>query len=97
MSEFPSVYQSVHLSGFLNHRWITAEWLACSKSCGGGISTRNVYCVQVMGDGSFKPSDQDCLDEKPASKKPCNQFPCPIWKAGDWAPVSVTVCLFVCS
>lgn len=28
------------------HRWITDEWSACTKTCGGGVMERTVVCTE---------------------------------------------------
>ncbi len=69
--------------------WITGEWQSCSKSCGGGMSRRHLYCVEELHGKSFRRIyDGLCHTPKPKTKKPCNQYSCPRWYAGQWSPVS---------
>jgi Thrombospondin type 1 domain len=79
----------------LVYRWIVdGDWSQCSSSCTddvGGISTRLVYCVEEMSDGTTQRTlDKLCdQNEKPASQQPCNSnTECPKWVPGAWSPVS---------
>jgi len=71
-------------------RWITGDWLACSRPCGGGYSVRNSYCVEELKDGSFQRTlDELCPTAKQNTNRTCNEFECPKWIAGQWSPVSI--------
>uniref|UniRef100_A0AAR2L7P9 A disintegrin-like and metallopeptidase (reprolysin type) with thrombospondin type 1 motif, 7 n=1 Tax=Pygocentrus nattereri TaxID=42514 RepID=A0AAR2L7P9_PYGNA len=51
--------------------WITGNWSECSRSCAGGMQTRQVTCSWNTG--------VDCdLQAKPASSLPCNIQECPV-------------------
>ncbi|KFP34461.1 ADAMTS-like 3, partial [Colius striatus] len=58
--------------------WHVEEWQQCSRTCGGGIQTRKVYCKQLLTDGSFlKHSDDTCQEPKLPTSKPCAKVDCP--------------------
>uniref|UniRef100_A0A8C2UB35 ADAMTS like 3 n=1 Tax=Coturnix japonica TaxID=93934 RepID=A0A8C2UB35_COTJA len=58
--------------------WHVEEWQQCSRTCGGGIQTRKVYCKQLLTDGSFlKHSDDTCQDPKLPTTKSCAKVDCP--------------------
>ena len=75
-------------------RWVVdGEWSKCSSSCAEdktGVSTRLVYCVEELVDGSTQRTlDRLCdASAKPATKRPCNaDTVCPKWVSGPWSPV----------
>lgn len=49
----------------------------CTKSCGGGIKTRQVQCKQVMAQNHIvnRPESQ-CPTIKPQDRRPCNTKQC---------------------
>ncbi|KAL6468877.1 hypothetical protein MHYP_G00224010 [Metynnis hypsauchen] len=58
--------------------WITGNWSECSRSCAGGMQTREVTCSWNTG--------VDCdLQAKPASNMPCNIQECPVNVDIDWS------------
>ncbi|XP_063229070.1 protein madd-4 [Bacillus rossius redtenbacheri] len=58
-------------------RWHAAEWSKCSRSCGGGVKTRQVDCKQVMAQNHVVPRPPSkCPAAKPADRKPCNTKAC---------------------
>ncbi|XP_026712235.1 ADAMTS-like protein 3 isoform X1 [Athene cunicularia] len=72
--------------------WHVEEWQQCSRTCGGGIQTREVYCKQLLTDGSFlKHSDDTCQEPKLATTKPCAKVDCPPQLVvGEWSKCSVS-------
>lgn len=68
-------------------KWVEGDWSICSASCNGGTQTRSVTCksdTQVF-------EESLCGDNKPASTRACNSFPCDIkasWKVGPWGSCS---------
>ncbi|XP_062305266.1 ADAMTS-like protein 1 isoform X3 [Osmerus eperlanus] len=73
-------------------RWENSPWTACSTSCGGGIQSRSVSCVEEDLQGSVTASEEwKCLyAPKTAILQPCNAFDCPTWSAQDWSPCTTT-------
>ncbi|KAG7243310.1 hypothetical protein INR49_011765 [Caranx melampygus] len=73
-------------------RWESSPWTACSTSCGGGIQSRSVSCVEEDMQGTITPTDEwKCLySPKTAILQPCNTFDCPTWLAQEWSPCTVT-------
>ncbi|KAJ0006560.1 hypothetical protein NQD34_013833 [Periophthalmus magnuspinnatus] len=73
-------------------RWESSPWTACSTSCGGGIQSRSVTCVEEDMQGNITPTDEwKCLySPKTAVVQPCNAFDCPTWHAQEWSPCTVT-------
>ncbi|KAI5644724.1 immunoglobulin i-set domain-containing protein [Phthorimaea operculella] len=58
-------------------RWHTGDWTKCSKTCGGGVKTREVECKQVMAQSHVveRPATL-CGSPRPAATKSCNSRPC---------------------
>ncbi|CAK6967993.1 ADAMTS-like protein 1 isoform X1 [Scomber scombrus] len=73
-------------------RWESSPWTACSTSCGGGIQSRSVSCVEEDMQGIITPTEEwKCLySPKTAILQPCNTFDCPTWLAQEWSPCTVT-------
>ncbi|XP_024910860.1 ADAMTS-like protein 1 isoform X6 [Cynoglossus semilaevis] len=72
--------------------WESSPWTACSTSCGGGIQSRSVSCVEEDMQGTITATDEwKCLySPKTAILQPCNTFDCPTWLAQEWSPCTVT-------
>ena len=61
--------------------WLVGEWSGCTKSCGGGIQTRNISCKNKhIGPCSAK--------NKPTDRQKCDDVPCPYWSIGQWSKCS---------
>ncbi|XP_075968419.1 ADAMTS-like protein 1 [Anarhichas minor] len=73
-------------------RWESSPWTACSTSCGGGIQSRSVSCVEEDMQGVITTAEEwKCLySPKTAILQPCNTFDCPTWLAQEWSPCTVT-------
>ncbi|XP_038588192.1 ADAMTS-like protein 1 isoform X2 [Micropterus salmoides] len=73
-------------------RWESSPWTACSTSCGGGIQSRSVSCVEEDMQGVITLTEEwKCLySPKTAILQPCNTFDCPTWLAQEWSPCTVT-------
>ncbi|XP_026209246.1 ADAMTS-like protein 1 isoform X2 [Anabas testudineus] len=73
-------------------RWESSPWTACSMSCGGGIQSRSVSCVEEDMQGTITPTEEwKCLySPRTAILQPCNTFDCPTWLAQEWSPCTVT-------
>ena len=54
-------------------------WGDCSKSCGSGIQTRQVECVQLNSAGFFHLAENAYCDhmQRPSVERACNAIPCP--------------------
>ncbi len=75
--------------------WVTGEWSACSRTCGGGKKTRAVSCKVYDADGvSFKLDSTPgkvnlCAGTPPADSQICNPAQCPAgtvaYVTGDWS------------
>lgn len=77
-------------------RWESTPWTACSSSCGGGIQSRSVSCVEEDIQGHISPVEEwKCMyTPKMPVLQPCNIFDCPKWLAQEWSPV-ITLFVFL--
>ncbi|XP_017515524.3 ADAMTS-like protein 1 isoform X2 [Manis javanica] len=73
-------------------RWDATPWTACSSSCGGGIQSRAVSCVEEDIQGHVTSVEEwKCMyTPKKPIVQPCNIFHCPKWLAQEWSPCTVT-------
>ncbi|XP_053558618.1 ADAMTS-like protein 1 [Bombina bombina] len=73
-------------------RWESTPWTACSSSCGGGIQSRSVSCVEEDMQGHISSVEEwKCMyTPKMPIVQPCNIFDCPKWLAQEWSPCTVT-------
>ncbi|KAE8632724.1 hypothetical protein XENTR_v10001652 [Xenopus tropicalis] len=73
-------------------RWENTPWTACSSSCGGGIQSRTVSCVEEDIHGQISSVEEwKCMyTPKMPIVQPCNIFDCPKWLAQEWSPCTVT-------
>ncbi|XP_036133997.1 ADAMTS-like protein 3 [Molossus molossus] len=69
-------------------RWHTGSWGPCSATCGVGIQTRDVHCLNP---GEAPAPAEACREEKPHTLRACNQFDCPpSWHIEEWQQCSRT-------
>ena len=69
--------------------WTHGDWSPCSRSCGGGKMTRDVYC----NNGSKHVADSECdRSSKPSTSLLCNTQACrkPKWVYSEWSRCSKT-------
>lgn len=75
-------------------RWRTGDFSECSESCGGGIMTRPVECIQEFASGPdsiLRLPDYMCSDNRPQTERRCNVIECPaVWVIGNWSECSVS-------
>ncbi|XP_053508704.1 A disintegrin and metalloproteinase with thrombospondin motifs 9 [Ictalurus furcatus] len=64
--------------------WEYSPWSECSKSCGGGTRRRSATCMSPENDES------KCNSRDKLVVQPCNEFPCPQWRTGEWSECLVT-------
>lgn len=69
--------------------WWTGEWSECSRSCNGGLRTREVLCKRRISTTEEKILDDSaCTPPRPSFTEPCNNHSCPPeWLALDWSEV----------
>lgn len=70
-------------------RWYISQWSPCSKTCGVGIHTRRVHCVETIKDGNIRMLDfGDCAGSVPITVDQCVvQQNCPQWLEMKWTQV----------
>ncbi|CAB1324288.1 unnamed protein product [Coregonus sp. 'balchen'] len=67
--------------------WGSGEWSECSRSCNGGLRTREVLCKRKISPTEEKVQDDGaCTPQRPPLTEPCNNHTCPPeWLALDWS------------
>ena len=72
-------------------RWNISDFSPCSKTCGGGIQSRDVQCIHEVARGGSNtlPVTPDlCSQPPPRFVQYCNMIDCPIdWKPMEWSKV----------
>ncbi|KAG8516403.1 ADAMTS-like protein 3 [Galemys pyrenaicus] len=73
-------------------RWERSPWTVCSASCGGGVQTRGLLCVEESVQGeALRAEEWKCAyAPRPVALQACNLFDCPKWAALDWSQCTVT-------
>uniref|UniRef100_A0A8C2A9T7 ADAM metallopeptidase with thrombospondin type 1 motif, 10 n=1 Tax=Cyprinus carpio TaxID=7962 RepID=A0A8C2A9T7_CYPCA len=68
-------------------RWWTGDWSDCSRSCNGGVWTREVLCKRKISATEEKVlDDAACTAQRPSITEPCKNHTCPPeWHALDWS------------
>ncbi|XP_074610402.1 A disintegrin and metalloproteinase with thrombospondin motifs 20-like isoform X2 [Acropora palmata] len=69
------------------YQWQASQWTQCSRSCGYGTKSRDVWCVDSS---NKKVNDTLCNPfSKPENSSVCQGSMCPSkWKYGDWSRCS---------
>ncbi|KAM4605879.1 A disintegrin and metalloproteinase with thrombospondin motifs 18 [Discoglossus pictus] len=77
--------------------WGTGPWSQCSKSCGRGIQTREVYC-KSGGAGKYKilAENQCTIQTKPESTQSCFLQRCPKHDKAQWVISAWSECSTTC-
>lgn len=79
-------------------RWNTSDFSTCSRTCGGGVQTREVHCIHEVARGGSNtlPVGADlCPQPPPRAQQFCNMIDCPVeWKTGEWSQVFIYFILF---
>ncbi|KAM6431007.1 A disintegrin and metalloproteinase with thrombospondin motifs 13 isoform 2-T2 [Liasis olivaceus] len=72
--------------------WKVTERSPCSSSCGYGVATQSVTCVQLSGGQEVEMAESQCPEmEKPPSVVPCILHVCPYeWGFTKWTECSVS-------
>ncbi|XP_029563001.1 A disintegrin and metalloproteinase with thrombospondin motifs 10 isoform X2 [Salmo trutta] len=67
--------------------WWSGEWSECSRSCNGGLRTREVLCKRKISPTEEKVQDDGaCTPPRPPLTEPCKNHTCPPeWLALNWS------------
>ncbi|TRY56279.1 hypothetical protein DNTS_028393, partial [Danionella cerebrum] len=62
--------------------WQYSAWSQCSQSCGGGVRTRQSFCVNNLG---RRLVDGECEAQQRVLREACGEHPCPDWNTSAWS------------
>jgi len=96
------------ITGGVPLTYVSGEWTACTRACGGaGLQRRPVACeVRGTPDYQLVVNERYCEHRdlvKPNHMQDCGYVMCPMWEAGPWSEVNglltilqteITVCCF---
>ncbi|XP_004617610.1 A disintegrin and metalloproteinase with thrombospondin motifs 7 [Sorex araneus] len=68
--------------------WRTGNWSKCSRSCGGGVSVRDVQCVDAWDLRPLRPFHCQLGPVQPPTRQPCGTRPCLSWSTSSWRECS---------
>eukprot|EP00854_Cymbomonas_tetramitiformis_P002118 gene2118-2817_t len=71
--------------------WKYASWSRCNVTCGGGVQTREVVCVDSSGSPVDTYYESLCeAEQRPAAQQICNSNACEtyVWTTGTWGQCS---------
>ncbi|XP_006888427.1 PREDICTED: A disintegrin and metalloproteinase with thrombospondin motifs 7 [Elephantulus edwardii] len=68
--------------------WHTGNWSKCSRNCGGGVSVREVQCVDTRDLRPLRPFHCQPGPTKPPARQPCGAQPCLSWYTSSWRECS---------
>ncbi|XP_053079409.1 A disintegrin and metalloproteinase with thrombospondin motifs 7 isoform X1 [Acinonyx jubatus] len=68
--------------------WHAGNWSKCSRSCGGGSSTRDVQCVDTQDLRPLRPFHCQPGPAMPPARRPCGAQPCLSWYVSSWRECS---------
>ncbi|XP_054770254.2 uncharacterized protein LOC129278063 isoform X2 [Lytechinus pictus] len=90
--ERPNDSQSCQVPISCNPVWRFGEWSDCSVSCGNGVRSRVVFCVESEQSNVIVPSTSCNATEEPASVDICNEGDCITytWVSENFGECSVT-------
>ncbi|XP_029434995.1 A disintegrin and metalloproteinase with thrombospondin motifs 12 isoform X2 [Rhinatrema bivittatum] len=70
--------------------WTTGNWSKCSKNCGEGFKTREVYCINAHEKRSLRPFHCQLSGHQPRHNISCNVKPCSEWLVEPWRECSAS-------
>ncbi|KAM6201059.1 A disintegrin and metalloproteinase with thrombospondin motifs 7 [Rhynchocyon petersi] len=68
--------------------WHAGNWSKCSRNCGGGVSVREVHCVDTRDLRPLRPFHCQPGPAKPPARQPCGAQPCLSWYTSSWRECS---------
>ncbi|XP_021377154.1 thrombospondin type-1 domain-containing protein 4-like isoform X2 [Mizuhopecten yessoensis] len=78
---------------YCGNSWFAGPWSQCSTSCGDGLKSRHVLCLEVDSSHNSRAVSLDMCDNrtKPLSQEPCHQSSCGAqWHMSEWTQCPVT-------
>jgi len=92
MGTKPASSQSCATTSCPTYRWVTSAWSTCSRTCGNGVMTRSVTCVNSATGVDVTVSDSFCTMTKPTASSVCGTNACQDyhWWATEWSACTKT-------
>ncbi|XP_061825570.2 A disintegrin and metalloproteinase with thrombospondin motifs 20 [Nerophis lumbriciformis] len=88
-SSRPAVGQRCQTAECSRYIWIAASWKECNATCGAGVRSREVDCMEP---GMTAVQTDYCEPSlKPPTHQPCQEEPCRfLWATGEWSQCSAS-------
>ncbi|KAK7117951.1 hypothetical protein R3I94_023236 [Phoxinus phoxinus] len=85
----PVSIRSCFLTGCHTHRWTAHGWRDCNATCGRGVRSRSVICLD--GGMNVVPERVCNASAKPHTHEPCHSATCQhVWVTAAWSQCSVS-------